>query len=424
MSVLRQAAGLSDASQNNDKRNNNTINNSNIDHAASNSAMGIRRAPESIMLVSKGRNSGEGWTAMEGKYIKLRPGWSPKKPNWCPSHHGIKWNTQGYCTANGLTENEAKQACQSAKDCKAISYVRERPNLRTRRPPPIPSWTGFFSSATEGITPAPKSRYVPNPMEVYVTFVKHPSNNDNNNNNLGPDLAQGGGKVLQDLKKLAESIHENLTDVATKTDLKQMVHKVEHMLEEQLQEAGKHIMENRKDIKHINEVLQSILKSRGGGSDGGGARRRRRQRSKALLQKVRLGPDKKNKKKKVRLGLEATSSKAFLQTDATSTKGGNKFGAALDFDKDNSKNNNDNENDNDGDAVQQLKKRSEAIKEILGDVATKEDLKKAVDKLDHFIEEQLQEAGKHVIENQKLTKQVSQTLESILKSRASRRRRR
>jgi len=70
--------------------------------------------------------------------------------------------------------------------------------------------------------------------------------------------------------------------------LKEAVHHLEHFFEEQLQEAGKHIIENRKYIKRIADTLESILKARASkekkftstttGQKSSAARRRRRRR--------------------------------------------------------------------------------------------------------------------------------------------------
>jgi len=366
MMVFRQAAGLTDPSQNNDNNNNkDDYNNKNFDHAASNRKMAVQgRSPESIALLSKERNSraeacGAGWDTMEGKYIQVG---RSNQPIWCPMNDGFKWlKVRGgrLCSAPpGLTVNQVKQVCQSNSGCKAFAYVRDR-SFRGKH---FKSAAYLFKTSSAIISPAnkdpsylynhfvcvklsnlpvkPVTNNLPAKPKTNNPPVKPKTDNNDDDNDMGPDLGKRR-EALQDLKKLAESINKDVGNVITKDDLKQMVEKVGHMLEEQLHEAGKHIMENRKYIKRVNEILESILKS-GGSSGGTTSTRRRRRRRSALLQRDMVVTSTQALMQKLQLLQQdlAASSKALLQKAATSTTSGNKFGAAWDFDKDDNNNNN------------------------------------------------------------------------------------
>jgi len=160
--------------------------------------------------------------------------------------------------------DEAKQMCQSMSDCKAFWHCKKNCISRT-------SEVAYFYAAvgpTENAHPSHGGA---------LYFRTNGDSNENNNDNDGPDLASDlgrqGGEVMQDLKKASELLKKKLDDVATKDDLKEAANKMEESFEEQLQEAGKHIMENRKLTKRVSDTLESIIKSK-----TSTARRRRRRK--------------------------------------------------------------------------------------------------------------------------------------------------
>jgi len=208
----------------------------------------------------------------------------------------------------------------------------------------------------------------------------------------GPNL--GNAAVNGALNGL-RTVSKSFDNIVTKGDLKKVVEKLEHTFEDQLHEAGKHIMEEQKYLKKVSSTIATILKS---GASRRRRRRRRRNKSKALVQ---WDNDNNNDNSD--------------NNDNDDNNNDNNDDNNKDNDDDND-NNNDNDNEK-SDPVQELKKISESIKGKLDDVATNGDLKVVVEKVEHFFEEQLHAAGKHIIENRKYIKRINDDLAAILKSR-------